>query len=302
MDSSSRSAVAAVVTPSKAKSTHSGRFRLNGSQRCSENLDPNVSSPGLKSSIIKSRSSARHSDPRNPNPNQLGSGPLKKKIRHRKSVVAAKKSVCCVKCEKAIGKSKCLCVVCESLKASEEEFFTNRCELDSEIHVDKPRVRDCGSEKRGNQNPRFVSDGNDSLSENNGEKCETGLKRSWGRLQEEAGENIPVAGSGRVMYLVQEFEKLMRIPKSCDSEEKEVGRLDDGKKEIARALPGLQEHRKVSETEISSSSSFCPSDLFLTSESLGLSSGQSCSSDSNSQGRSVKLWYCFACYLFLFGF
>lgn len=91
-------------------------------------------------------------------------------------------------------------------------------------------------------------------------------------------------GSGRVMHLVKEFEKLSML-KLGDSEEKEE--LKDDKNGVKWALPGSQEPPKFSETG-ASSSSFCPSDFFLTSESLGLDCHRSYSLDS-SQGRLVRI-------------
>ncbi|KAL0461605.1 UNVERIFIED_CONTAM: hypothetical protein Slati_0048100 [Sesamum latifolium] len=72
------------------------------------------------------------------------------------------------------------------------------------------------------------------------------------------------------------------MPKSGDSEEKEAEEMEDDKKGMKWALPGLQQPPKASETRVSSSS-LCPSDFFLTSESLGLDSCRSFSLDS-SQG------------------
>ncbi|KAL0332136.1 UNVERIFIED_CONTAM: hypothetical protein Scaly_2115100 [Sesamum calycinum] len=146
MDSSSKTAGA--VTPSKEKST---RSKVNETLRYSENVNPNVSSPALKSSnspfSIKSENSAKKSVSKNPNPNQvaLATPSPKKKIRERKFVIAKKKlrneernpsalgDVVCEKCKKVTGKSKCLCVAYETLRASQEEFFKNRTEIDDEI-------------------------------------------------------------------------------------------------------------------------------------------------------------------------
>ncbi|KAI3462893.1 hypothetical protein Pfo_019556 [Paulownia fortunei] len=306
MDSSSKFA-GAIVTPTKEKPTHSNRSKLNENQKCSENLDPNVSSPGLKfchsPSIIKSGNSAKKSASRKANPNQVVSPSPKKKIRERKFVIAKKKlrkeevsssgaAVACEKCKKATGKSKCFCVAYESLRASQEEFFKNRGETDNEVDFDKVRECDDGSENEGikanpiGPNTGIVNEGkkerNDALSESNGENGELGLKRSRDRLLEEARESVPESGSGRVMHLVKAFEKLRMIPKWDDSEEKEAEEVEYDKKEIKWALPGLQQPPKVSETQVSSSS-FSPSDFFLTSESLGLDSRRSYSLD-NSQG------------------
>ncbi|EPS70090.1 hypothetical protein M569_04686, partial [Genlisea aurea] len=131
----------------------------------------------------------------------------RKKIRQRKFIMAKKKSknlnsdpdpilhVACEKCKIEFGKSRCLCSVYESLKASQEEFFKN-------------------------QNQELSSFGleNETLSENSGD---SGIKRSRDEVLEEARQSIPEAGSGRVMHLVKAFEKLGMIPKSEDEFEEE---------------------------------------------------------------------------------
>lgn len=311
MDSSSKFG-GAIVTPTKERDTLSNRSKSNGNLKFSENRDPNVSSTGLKfchsPSIIKPGTSAKKPGTRKANLNQVASPSPKKKIRERKFVIAKKKLreeevnssaafVACEKCKKATGKSKCLCVAYESLRASQEEFFRNRNEIDNEVDFD--RVRECndGSDNEGikvnpiGQDTGIVNEGrkerSDALSEGNGDNDELGLKRSRDRLLEEARESVPETGSGRVMHLVKAFEKLRMIPKSGDSEEKEAEEAEDDKKGIKWALPGLQQPRKVSETHVSSSS-LTSSDFFLTSGILGLDSGRSYSLDS-SQGRLAKI-------------
>ncbi|KAB2611016.1 caldesmon [Pyrus ussuriensis x Pyrus communis] len=74
------------------------------------------------------------------------------------------------------------------------------------------------------------------------------------------------------MHLVQEFEKLLSIPSSKDSNEQngeEEVAEEIGKKAAKWALPRLQPLSKALETQVSSSS-FFPLDLFLTSDNLGL--------------------------------
>lgn len=308
MDSSSKPAGA--TTPAKEKTA---RSRLSESLRGSENVNPNVSSPALKfsnsPSIAKSEKNAKKSSSRNPNPNQLvlASPSPKKKIRERKFVIAKKKArnqeqstlgaaaVACEKCKKAIGKSKCLCVAYESLRASQEEFFKNRDEIKDE-DFDKLEELDLMSEKEGvkpevkNGAERKIEE-NCVLSENNrgnkdyvGESAtndDLGVKRSRDRLLEEAKVRVRTPGSSKVMSLVKEFEKLSML-KSGDSEEKDVEEVNQDKSCVDVASDGLQQRPKAPETQVSSSS-FCPSNFYLTSESLGLDSRRSHSLDS-SQG------------------
>jgi hypothetical protein len=125
------------------------------------------------------------------------------------------------------------------------------------------------------------------LNESDSQIGSSTIKRRRDKLLEEARKSVPEPGSGRVMHLVKAFEKLLSIPSSKDSDEKEEKEEEENKKEAMKwALPGLQVP-KVAETQFSSSS-FCPSDLFLTSENLGLDSRISVSSSwDSSQGRWV---------------
>ncbi|PIN15645.1 hypothetical protein CDL12_11710 [Handroanthus impetiginosus] len=296
MDSSSKCA-GAVVTPKKEKTPHSNRSKLKKNPKCPENLDPNVSSPGLKfcdsPSIVKSGNSAKNLSRKKVDPDPVVSPSPKKKIRERKFVIANKKSqnekvdcsvtpAACEKCKKANGKSKCLCVAYENLRASQEEFFKNPSEVDNEDEFDKVSEYDDRSENEGIK----------VKNESNGKKDELSLKRSRDRLLEEAREGAPETGSGRVMHLVKEFEKLQMMPTSGDSEQKEVKEGEDDKKLIKWALPGLQQPPKALETQVSSSPSICTSDLFLTSEILGLDSPRSSSLDSSQESISTKTSNC----------
>lgn len=278
MDTSSKF-TGAVVTLTKERAAGSTRTLSNVNQKWDENLDPNVCSPRPRSKlnnpppIINSGLNARNpSSCRKYNLNRLSAPCAEKKIRERKFVVAKKKSrseesdsssaaasVDCDKCEKAAGKSKCLCLAYESLRASHEEFFNDQSLVLNEVDFD--RVSECVEIGDGGRKER-----------SEGENGELRLKRSRERLLEEARQSVPEPGSGRVMHLVKAFEKLLMIPKSVDSDEIEG---ENEKKARKWALPGLQQP-----TRFSSSSS----DFSLTSESLGLDSSISFSSDS-SQGR-----------------
>ncbi|XP_075481748.1 microtubule-destabilizing protein 60-like isoform X2 [Primulina tabacum] len=260
----------AVVTPGKEKS-----IRLNSSEFVdtldfSENINPNFSLINLKLSnslaIIESEKSAKNSDCRNPIPIQVASPLLKNKIRERKFVVAKKKSrneelnssaagVACEKCKKAIWESsKCLCVAYQSLRASQEDFFNKRTEVDNDIDVDKPNKHNGGDENEGlklnhvAQNTGMDNErgleGKDS-SKNNGEDGQLILKRSRDKLLEEAREYVPEPGSGRVMHLVKAFENLHLIKKTDDSGEKESKEVEDEKKGSKWGLPGLQQSTKL---------------------------------------------------------
>ncbi|XP_057769642.1 microtubule-destabilizing protein 60 isoform X2 [Salvia miltiorrhiza] len=305
MDSSSKSGGA--VTPAKEKTA---RSKLNESLRHSENVNPNVSSPVSKFSnsslITKSEKSAKKSASRNPNPNPkqliLASPSPKKKIRERKFVIAKKKArnqeqsslgaaaagaaaAACEKCKKATGKYKCLCVAYESLRASQEDFFKNRDEIEDEVS-DKLEEFDLMTQKESVKLETKL-EGDGALSEINRENKvdvdestandDTGVKRSRDRLLEDAKVRVRTPGSGRVMNLVKEFEKLSMF-KSGISEDNDVEEAENDK--VGVDSDGLEQRPKAPETQVSSSS-FCPSNFYLTSESLGLDLRRSYSLDSN---------------------
>ncbi|XP_070052188.1 microtubule-destabilizing protein 60-like isoform X1 [Nicotiana tomentosiformis] len=285
----------------------------------SENLNPNVEqhSPYLSKSskslsMAKSAKKPQNSVSRNPNANQLASPSPKNKIRQRKFVIAKKKkynsdivnpSVACCKCNKAGGgeKKKCLCVAYESLRASQEEFFKNRCgneHEESEIEkLDNVNGAEIGNEE-GMSNEsltqsietvelgdRCVADEMEERANEDvgsGERSGGTIKRRRERLLEEARQSV--SESGKVMHLVKAFEKLLSIPKTKECEgEKET---EDSGKGQKRALPGLQPS-KIPATQMSSSL-FCPSDFFLTSESLGLDSRRASSLDSSHGSFSIS--------------
>ncbi|KAK4360719.1 hypothetical protein RND71_019671 [Anisodus tanguticus] len=204
------------------------------------------------------------------------------------------------KCNNKAGaeKKKCLCVAYESLRASQEEFFKNRGGNDQ----DENGIEKLDRDEPVNQEitiPVSISEGElvefgeccvtDEMVERAKEGVGSGqmsggtIKRRRERLLEEARQSVPEAGSGKVKHLVRAFEKLLSIPKTKECEEK--GEKDgkeeeeDSTKGQKWALPGLQPP-KILETQVSSSS-FCPSDFFVTSESLGLDSRRASSLDSS---------------------
>ncbi|KAF7803058.1 Protein TPX2 [Senna tora] len=127
---------------------------------------------------------------------------------------------------------------------------------------------------------------NDETEPAEGAGSSTKVKRRRERVLEEARRSVPEGGCGKVMHLVKAFEELMSIPASKKKEETENNNNNSNEKAMKWALPGLQLRPSMAahETEEVSSSSFCPSDLVLTFESLGLDPPISGSSswDSNS--------------------
>ncbi|XP_073297756.1 microtubule-destabilizing protein 60-like isoform X5 [Primulina huaijiensis] len=304
---SNSSTAGAVVSTGKENYSLLNPSNFDDTRNFLENLDPNFSIVNLKSfnspTIIKSKKSAKKSDSRSPNPIRVDSPLLKKKIRERKFVIAKKKSrnedlnssaagVVCEKCKKAIGKSsQCWCLAYQSLRASQEDFFDKRAELSNEIDVEKlnkHNVRDENERIKVNHVGQDTGidnegglEGKDS-SENNDEDVELILKRRRDKLLKEARESVPESGSGRVMHLVRAFENLHLIRKADDSGDEESEQVLDEKKGTKWGLPGLQQSTKVSNPQVYLPL-YCPSDIFLTSESLSLGSTRSYSLDS-SQG------------------
>lgn len=219
---------------------------------------------------------------------------MAKKNSNREKVNSSTTVVC--KCDNKAADGKCLCVAYESLRASQEEFFKNRGSRGDENELkqgNEPEVRvplddDCS------ETSRFDENNDQNLIDGAGDEIaisaisDSNIKRRRDKLMEVARENVPEPGSGRVMHLVKAFEKLLTFPKSNNSDDKDEQGMEDDKKGTKWALPGLQPTGD-SETQVSSSS-FCPSEFFLTSESLGLDSRLSASADS-SQGRLVTAFF-----------
>ncbi|XP_055806358.1 microtubule-destabilizing protein 60-like [Solanum dulcamara] len=222
------------------------------------------------------------------------------------------------KCNKVGSeKKKCLCVAYETLRASQEEFFKNRggneqeeegelekLDRDDEVMISNIQIATgClgDSPVRHNQEvtiPVSISEGElvelgdccvtDELAEKSKEGVSSGgtsvvgtIKRGREKLLEEARQSVPDPGSGKVLNLVKAFEKLLSTPKKNECEEKaeKDEKEENSSKGQQWALSGLQPS-KIHETQVSSSS-FCPPDFFLTSESLGLDSHRASSLDSN---------------------
>ncbi|XP_047333700.1 uncharacterized protein LOC124937479 [Impatiens glandulifera] len=249
-----------------------------------ENVDPNTRSPLLKQSkspVTKSATKFNRSASKNPKPVILPSP--RNKLRERRFVVVKRNSkkenvkpnITC-KCEDTLGgnSKRCLCAAYESLRVSQEEFFKqgniNDNQLDSEVlNVDR---EDRELDKVESSNEDLIQDTTELVPE------EMGLKRRREKVLEEARTSVPETGSGSVRHLVKAFERLLTIPKSENSDQKkDENEQDEKKKAIRWALPGMQQPDVPLQL---SSSSFCPSDFMVTSESLGLDSRVSSSLNS----------------------
>ncbi|XP_043723542.1 uncharacterized protein LOC122670652 isoform X2 [Telopea speciosissima] len=293
---------ATMTTPAKDKH----RSRVKASEI--ENSNPNRSSRSplqkqAESPVVKSEKSKK-SGPKHSF--QIVSP--RTKIQERKFVVAKKKSkttastVTC-KCKDKVGGNlkKCPCVAYENLRASQEDFFKNRGSVERDPDLDELQNCKIADTEHEHKNPiiqNFETPGvsdeksmegngsspNESINydqeELSNEKVSLKIKRRRNRLLEEARNSIPEAGSGRVLHLVQAFERILSIPSSKDSKENEDAGNESAKKPSKWALPGLQP--KAPETE-ASSSSFHLSELLFTAENSRLDSRVSSSLDS-SQG------------------
>ncbi|KAJ1421467.1 TPX2, C-terminal [Sesbania bispinosa] len=115
------------------------------------------------------------------------------------------------------------------------------------------------------------------------------VKRRRERMMEKARENEPQSGSGKVMHLVKAFEKLLSVAPSKDDEDHKEPQEKSNDKVMKWQLPGLLQlnNTTASETE-ASGSEFCPSNLILTSQNLGLDPHASVSSSWDSSRGSVS--------------
>ncbi|KAJ4841154.1 hypothetical protein Tsubulata_016916 [Turnera subulata] len=268
-----------------------------------ENSNPNVvshSSPGPKPSsspaTVKSAKSTKSAASKNPIAPVVVYSP-RQKIRERKFLVAKKK-----KSKKEEGESGAAAVdykfvAYESLRASQEEFFKNRKgneeekgEWDGDESGDfkvEDYVEEEGTEKGfAGQDTTESGLGSDTHNSVGGEMGSSTVKRRREKFLEEARKSVPEIG--KVMHLVQAFEKLKTLPNPKEPTEKEEeGSKEEKKKVMQWALPGLQ-HPKVPEGhefKPPELPEFCHSDFLLTSESLGLDSRVSVSSSwDGSQG------------------
>jgi len=255
---------------------------------------------------VKSVSKTQNSVARNPTKPTFASP--RKKIRERKFVVAKKcnpknqdSNVDC-KCKDKVS-GKCLCIAYENLRASQEEFFKSKNngvegygnfgemvggsvgeakgsgpmnkDIENRIGCEKNvnKSEFLGLDEMGNYEPEADESPNGLVSST--------MKRRRDVLMEEARQSVPDPGSGRVLHLVQAFERLLSIPKELDEKHEKLE--EETKKGIKWALPGLQQPPRAPETQ-ESSSAFCPGELFFTADSLGLDSQVSSSLDS-SRGR-----------------
>ncbi|KAG7550750.1 TPX2 C-terminal [Arabidopsis thaliana x Arabidopsis arenosa] len=283
------------VTPVKDRSKFQSKVQDNS--RSLENSNPNIShaSPA-KSPLTKSvkKSAQKNQSPNPKYPSQAVFSP-RNRIRERKFVVVAKKNsrkgkkdpavteskvaeIDCKCGERKKGNMKCVCVAYETLRASQEEFFKNRIQSEEE----KGDLEECCNLGQN------AGDGGGS-----GEPEKIGastMKRSRAKVVEEARQSVAV--SGKVMNLVEAFEKLTCFSdsKSANKKEEIYQTEEDTKKPVKWELPGLREEPKFMEGEKEQnpwSSSFCPSELVLTAKNLGLDSNASISSSWDSTRGSV---------------
>ncbi|MED6182245.1 hypothetical protein PIB30_026900 [Stylosanthes scabra] len=197
------------------------------------------------------------------------------------------------KCKESNKNNKCLCVAYQNLRKSQEEFFKNKetqeqDQEDGTAEIDRVIIEE---EQQQQQEEEARGENCGGL----GNAVDLAVKRRRERLMEEARKSVPEAGPGKVMHLVKAFEKLLTVSttekKDQDQDqdqdqlavaaaaaatEKEPQEKEENKvkKKVMRwALPGLpfpNDATERTQEEVSGSSSFCPPQVILTSENLGL--------------------------------
>lgn len=299
---------------SRSKNQEAPRYPENLNPNVSPGPNKPSNSPSIKSAKTQKSASKKHPNPVAFSPrNKIRERKFVVAKRNSKKESAVPKVACKCK-EKFVGggggnSKKCLCVAYKNLRASQEEFFANRScggediceshiskggcdraenELEEEIEkglmIQDLQIED-GYEgrKTGEEEDAECSATNES---ENGEVAESDpsnqigsstVKRRREKLLEEARNSVPE--HGKVMFLVKAFEKILSIPNTNESEDQKDEKekeMEQKKKPMKWALPGMQTS-DVHEAQVSSSS-FCPSELFLTSETLGLDPRASVSS------------------------
>ncbi|XP_061365990.1 microtubule-destabilizing protein 60-like [Gastrolobium bilobum] len=276
------------------------RMKNLESSKYAENFNPNVSdeqSPGKQPLLFSNTCSSNNkSQKKSKKANPVGYSSPQNRIRQRKFVVAKKNkegegvvaassstvSSCKCKENKSGGgndgnKSKCLCVAYQNLRKSQEEFFKNRPDDDDEGAAETESVLQEEQEELGNSD---VCESEPANQEGN-----LIMKRTRERMMEDGKEIVPQSGSGKVMNLVKAFEKLLSIPTSKDEDHKEEPQ--ENNKVMKWPMPGFQ-IPKESETEVAVSS-FCPPNMTLTPENLGLDPRVSVSSSWDSSRASCSV-------------
>lgn len=286
-------------TPVKDRSKF--QSKVQDTYKSSENANPNISQASpAKSPLVKSanskKSAQKNQSPNPKNPSQAVFSP-RNRIRERKFVVVAKKNsrkgkkdpatteskvaeIDCKCGERKKGNMKCVCVAYETLRASQEEFFKKRIESE-EV---KGGLEECCNLGEGDE----LEGGECGEPEKIGAST---MKRSRAKMVEEARQSVPV--SGKVMNLVEAFEKLTCFSNSKTANKGEENQTEeDMKKPVKWELPGMRQQPKFLEGEKEQnpwSSSFCPSELVLTAQNLGLDPNASISSSwDSSRGRLVR--------------
>ncbi|CAN0925592.1 Microtubule-destabilizing protein 60 [Linum grandiflorum] len=268
------------TTPAKeSRSPHGFHSKaLKSPAKVSENANPNVSRSismvdSTSSPLAKSGCKSHKSGQKIPNSTKtLVPYSPRNKLHQRKFVVAKKKnpskeddkvsssdSLNC-KCKNnrlgGIG-SKCLCVAYESLRASQEEFFKIRNEGEEMDEGDNPEVEQ--------EEAIMVNGGSEDQSGSEQQEGSSTMKRRREKFLEDVRNSV--SHGGKVMHLVKAFEKLLTEPKALEDCLKEEDEEED-------------EEEKCS--------SFCPSEMFLTSENLGLDPKLSVSSSWDASQGSVS--------------
>ncbi|XP_038977055.1 uncharacterized protein LOC103695654 isoform X2 [Phoenix dactylifera] len=248
----------------------------------SENCDPNllVSTPRrvMKSPAMKLVNSKKKPTPKTPGRTLSSASPAQ----DRKPVNAKKNSI---KRGKDLESKKGCRVLCESPCAPEKMFITKDQMIGACVVVEASPVEADGS-KECIEKKNWVTESKEPLEgsgrsvvEVSGGQDSRGsskMRKMRSKILQEATSSMPEPGAGRVMYLVKAFERLLSLSKDAQGREK----VENKKKVMNWALPGLQQPPKAKETEVSSSPGSSSSN-FITGKCFERDSGDYSSVDSS---------------------
>lgn len=238
--------------------------RTSEAWKFSENCDPNLS-VSTPRKIMKSPATKPVNPKKKPTPQTPGRTlPRASPARDRKPVDAKKNSMKGVKDPES--KKGCR-VLCETPCATEEVLIAKDKMIVAGVVMEASPVEADGSKQGIEKKKNPVTERKEPLE---GSRCsaveDSGGQDSRGSsktrkirsmILEEAMSSMPEPGAGRVMYLVKAFERLLSISEHAEGIEK----VENKRKVMTWALPGLQQPPKAKETEVSSSPVSSPSEF-----------------------------------------
>ncbi|KAG1347826.1 protein WVD2-like 4 [Cocos nucifera] len=205
----------------------------------------------MKSPAMKPVNSKKKPTPQTPGRTLPHASPAK----DGKPINAKKNST---KGEKDLEPKKGCRVLCESPCAPEEVFIAKDQMIRAGVVLEASPV-EADRSKEGIEKKNWVTESKEPLEgsrcsvvEDSGGQDSKGsskIRKIRSMILEETMSSMPEPGAGRVMYLVKAFERLLCISKDTEGREK----IENKRKVMNWALPGLQQPPKAKETEVSSS-------------------------------------------------